>query len=89
MSTLVALKQVLSDLRVDPALANVLADDASVLTDVGLDSLELLQFMLEIEAQLAVRIDFEQLDYCHLDSLASLAAYLDAMPRSDAAVGHP
>jgi acyl carrier protein len=89
MSTLVALKQVLADLRVDPALAHALADDASVLTDVGLDSLELLRFMLEIESRLAVEIDFERLDYCHLDSLASLAAHLDGVRRSDAAVSHP
>ena len=52
-----------------------------MLTDVGLDSLELLQFMLEIEASLAVQVDFEQLSYEHLESLVDLAAFLDGMPR--------
>jgi len=79
MSTVSALKDVLAELRGDPDL-KALPDTASVLTDVGLDSLELLQFMLEIEASLALQVDFEQLSYEHLESLAELAAFLDTMP---------
>ena len=80
MPTVVALKDVLADLRGDPELKN-LPDDASVLSDVGLDSLELLQFMLEVEARLAVEVDFERLSYEQLESLNDLASFLDAMPR--------
>ena len=80
MPTVIALKDVLADLRNDPDLKN-LPDDASVLSDVGLDSLELLQFMLEVEAHLAVEVDFERLSYEHLDSLVDLASFLDSMPR--------
>ena len=80
MTTVVALKDVLADLRGDPDLRN-LPDTASVISDVGLDSLELLQFMLEIEAGLAIEVDFERLSYDHLESLADLASFLDSMPR--------
>jgi acyl carrier protein len=80
MPTVIALKDVLADLRGDPELKN-LPDDASVLSDVGLDSLELLQFMLEVEARLAVEVDFERLSYEQLESLTDLASFLDAMPR--------
>jgi acyl carrier protein len=80
MATVIALKDVLADLRGDPELKN-LPDDASVLTDVGLDSLELLQFMLEVEARLAVEVDFERLSYEQLESLTDLASFLDSMPR--------
>ncbi|HTT31156.1 MAG TPA: acyl carrier protein [Solirubrobacteraceae bacterium] len=80
MPTVIALKDVLADLRGDPALKR-LPDNASVLSDVGLDSLELLQFMLEIEASLAVEVDFERLSYEHLESLVDLAAFVDSMPR--------
>jgi acyl carrier protein len=76
MTTVSALKQLLAELRGDPELLN-LADRASILKDVGLDSLELLNFMLAIEAKLAIQIDFEHLDYDHLDSLADLATFLD------------
>ena len=80
MPTVIALKDVLADLRGDPELKN-LPDDASVLGDVGLDSLELLQFMLEVEARLAVEVDFERLSFEQLESLTDLASFLDSMPR--------
>jgi acyl carrier protein len=80
MPTVIALKDVLADLRGDPELKN-LSDDASVLSDVGLDSLELLQFMIEVEAKLAVEVDFERLSYEQLESLTDLASFLDSMPR--------
>lgn len=77
MSTLASLKQLLAGVRGNPALLD-LPDGASLIDDVRLDSLELLTFMLEIEAKLAIQIDFERLDYDHLGSLADLAAFLDA-----------
>jgi acyl carrier protein len=80
MPTVIALKDVLAGLRGDPELKN-LHDDASVLGDVGLDSLELLQFMLEVEARLAVEVDFERLGFEQLESLTDLASFLDSMPR--------
>jgi acyl carrier protein len=82
MSTITDLKEVLAGIIGEPELARTLPDSASLLTDVSLDSLELLQFMLEIEASLGIEIDFEQLDYGHLGSLHDLAAFLDVMPRS-------
>ena len=80
MPTVITLKDVLADLRSDPELKN-LPDDASVISDVGLDSLELLQFVLEVEASLAIEVDFERLSYDHLESLTHLASFLDTMPR--------
>ena len=80
MPTVIALKDVLADLRGEPELKN-LPDNASVLGDVGLDSLELLQFMLEIEASLLVEVAFERLSYEHLESLVDLASFVDSMPR--------
>jgi acyl carrier protein len=80
MPTVIVLKDVLANLRGDPDLKN-LPDHASVIRDVGLDSLELLQFMLEIEASLAIEVDFERLSYDHLESLTDLAAFLDSILR--------
>jgi acyl carrier protein len=76
MSMVNALKELLAGVRGDPELTK-LPDSASLIDDVRLDSLELLNFMLAIEAKLAIRIDFERLDYDHLGSLAQLAAFLE------------
>lgn len=76
MSMVTALKELLAGVRGDPELTK-LPDSASLVDDVQLDSLELLNFMLAIEAKLAIQIDFERLDYDHLGSLADLAAFLE------------
>jgi acyl carrier protein len=84
VTTTVALKRILARVKSDPALEHALADTADLVDGVGLDSLEMLQFMLEIEAALAVQIDFDKLEFGYLRSLDTLAAFLDTMPRREA-----
>lgn len=81
MSTeIAAIKDILEKLKRRPGLAAELADTADLIDGVGLDSLELLQFMLELEERLSLRIDFDRLEYSYLRSIASLAAFLKTMP---------
>jgi acyl carrier protein len=79
-STVQTLKQILAKIKSDPGLVARLPDDADLVDQVGLDSLETLQFMLEVEAVLAVQIDFDKLDFSYLRSLQALAGFLDTMP---------
>jgi len=78
--TIDAIKRIVARVKSDPDLHARLADTADLVDEVGLDSLEMLQLMLEIEATLDVRIDFDRLDYSYLRSIGSLAAFLDTMP---------
>lgn len=87
-STTQTLKRILAKIKSDPELAVRLPDDADLVDQVGLDSLETLQFMLEVEAVLAVQIDFDKLEFSYLRSLEALARFLDTMPaRPPAASG--
>ncbi|MBL0142935.1 MAG: acyl carrier protein [Betaproteobacteria bacterium] len=81
-ATVATIKDIIGKLRGTPDLSAQLPDTADILQDVGLDSLELLQFMLELEERLAIRIDFEQLEYSALNSISALALFLDTMPPS-------
>ena len=86
INTIVAIKSVLEKIKKTPGLAGELSDTANIIDDVGLDSLEMLQFMLEIEAQMAIQIDFDILEYEHLHSITTLAELLMTMPvRSETA----
>jgi hypothetical protein len=40
----------------------------------------MLQFMLELEDRLAIRIDFDRLEFSYLHSIHRLADFLDTMP---------
>jgi len=79
-ATVVAIKEILARLRGTPDLAASLADTADLVDGLALDSLEMLQFMLELEDRLAIRIDFEQLEFSYLRSIRVLADFLDTMP---------
>jgi len=79
-ATINTIKMILSTLKKSPELAHSLSDTANIIEDVGLDSLEMLQFMLEVEEKLAVVIDFDQLEYEHLHSITRLATLLRTMP---------
>jgi acyl carrier protein len=85
--TIAAIKDIVARLKRDPALATRLDDTADLVEGVGLDSLEMLQFMLELEEKLAIQIDFDQLEFAYLRSIARLAAFLDTMPRRQLAAG--
>ncbi len=87
MTTVHKLKQILAKIKSDPELCTRLSDNADLVDQVGLDSLETLQFMLEVEATLAVQIDFDKLEFSYLRSLASLADFLDTMPSRAPASG--
>lgn len=77
-TTTEALKRIVARVKADPCLE--VADAADLIDEVGLDSLEMLQLMLEIEASLAIRIDFDKLEFSYLRSLSRLATFLDTMP---------
>jgi acyl carrier protein len=63
-----------------PITPDELADDANIIEDIGLDSIELLTFMLEIEARLQIQIDFDGMELSTLYAISTLAAFLETMP---------
>jgi acyl carrier protein len=85
MTTTEALKEILARIKADPTLFTRLPESAHLVDDVGLDSIEMLQLMLEIEASLSIRIDFDRLEYSYLRSVHTLAAFLDTMPSTKVA----
>ena len=54
-STIDALKLVVAKVKSDPALADRMSDTVDLVDEIGFDSIEMLQLMLEIEASLAIR----------------------------------
>src|SRR5262245_18538916 len=75
-----AIKQTLEKVKGVRGLARKLADDADIIATVGLDSLEMLRFMLDIEERLSIQIDFDRLEYSSFNSIRALAEFMEAMP---------
>jgi len=70
------IKRVIGKVKDNPELAATLPDNADIINDVGLDSLQMIDFMLQIEDECDVELDFDNLDLSHLSSIQSFAGYL-------------
>ena len=79
--TIVIIKSIIGKLKRNESMATQLSDEADLIDEVGLDSLEMLQFMLEVEERLGLQIDFEALAFDYLRSIRLLAEFLNTMPR--------
>jgi acyl carrier protein len=56
----------------------VQADD-HILNDLGLDSIQMLAFLLEVEQQFGVALDFENLDISHFGSVREFAHWVGGL----------
>ena len=81
--TVATIKAILGKLKRDELMATQLSEEADLIDEVGLDSLEMLQFMLEAEERLGLQIDFDALEFDYLRSIRVLAEFLDTMPRKE------
>ncbi|MDF5710780.1 MAG: phosphopantetheine-binding protein [Nostoc sp. S4] len=70
------IKKVLSEVKDTPEAVMTLSDDTDIINDIGLDSLQMVTFMLKLEEELDIQIDFDNLDFSNLMSVGSLCDFL-------------
>ena len=51
--------------------------NTDIINDIGLDSLQIINFLLKLEDQLNIEIDFEEFNYNHLRSLDQFCTFLE------------
>lgn len=73
------IKQILAEVKAAPDLAATLSDDADIINEVGLDSLQVVTFLFKLEEAFEIEIDFEQFDYSDLNSIRRLAEKLSSL----------
>ena len=70
------IKKILSEVKDTPIASITLSDDTDIINDIGLDSLQMVTFMLKLEEALDIQIDFDTLDFSTLMSVGSLCNFL-------------
>ncbi|WP_375515789.1 acyl carrier protein [uncultured Nostoc sp.] len=75
------IKGLLEDVKGVPGFSKELSDSTNIIEDVKLDSLEMINFMLKIENELKVEIDFEQLEFSYFSSIKAFSEFLSKMKR--------
>jgi len=68
--------QMISDIKKDPGLVHKLTGASSILHESGMESLQIVHFILQVEDEFGVQIDFDEFDMNHLDSIDHFCAYI-------------
>lgn len=69
--------KIISEVKEDENLISTLNPDTNIIEDIGLDSLQMINMMLNIEEQIGVEIDFDNFELSNLNSIRIFAEYLE------------
>jgi acyl carrier protein len=71
--------EILAEIKEDKTLINKLTPESNIVDEVGLDSLEMINFILMIEDEFQKEIDFEEFEFAHLETVGSLSSFLQTI----------
>jgi acyl carrier protein len=69
---------IISEIRNEPELLQHLLGTSDVLNDGGLDSLQLINFILRVEDEFNIEIDFDEFDMVHLNSIDTFCCFIES-----------
>lgn len=72
-------KLLLANVLRDTDAAPSVNDEDDVVNDLGLDSIQMVAFLLEVEQRFDVQLDFESLDIAKLGSVKEFARFVDGL----------
>lgn len=67
---------ILKEVKENPDLSKNYNENSSIIDDVGLDSLEMINFVLRIEEEFNMDIDFNEFDFSYFDKVESFADFI-------------
>ncbi|MGO4549256.1 acyl carrier protein [Paenibacillus sp. 2TAB23] len=73
------IKEILAKVKEDANLTDTLHPNSDLINDVGLDSLQMIGFILEVEETFLVEIDYENFDLEHLNSIEAFMSFLNRL----------
>ncbi|MFL6123183.1 acyl carrier protein [Actinophytocola sp.] len=71
-------RAVLGEVLGNPALAATITDDTDIIHDLGLDSIQAINFLLALEDAFDVELEFEELTYEQLQRFSQVCGFVIA-----------
>ncbi len=68
--------QIISQIKDDEQLVKDLNEHSNIMEDGGLDSLQMINFILKVEEQFGIEIDLEEFEFSHMESIAAFCQYI-------------
>ncbi|MBB3108133.1 acyl carrier protein [Paenibacillus phyllosphaerae] len=69
--------KLISEIRDDEALVTELNGNSDIVNETGMDSLQLINFILRIEDEFGIDFDFEEFDMAHLESIERFCRFIE------------
>ncbi|RCW43482.1 acyl carrier protein [Paenibacillus prosopidis] len=73
--------EIIAEIKEDAALIKTLDTTSGIMNEAGLDSLQIINFILRIEEEFGVEVDFDTFDLEHLSSIDAFVVYLGQLVR--------
>jgi len=70
------IKDLLIEVTENESLSNTITGTTNIINDVGLDSIQMINFILMIEDEFCIEIDFENFDVENLNSVDTLCNFI-------------
>ncbi len=70
------IKTILGEVKSAPGLSRALSDEADIINDVRLDSLQIISFILRVEEEFDIEFDFDAFEYDHLRSITAFCNFI-------------
>lgn len=71
------LKDIIVEIKNQELSADTIVDSTNLVTEIGIDSLQLINFILSIEDEFEIELDFESFDLIHLNRFEALVDFVD------------
>jgi acyl carrier protein len=71
------LSKILADVKEDSSIINKINDSTDLINDLGLDSLQMINFLLKIEDEFNIEFDFDNLDFSLMLSFGRLTKFIE------------
>ncbi|MDP4183114.1 MAG: phosphopantetheine-binding protein [Bacillota bacterium] len=69
---------ILVEVKENPVLADEFNENSKIFDDIGLDSLEMINFVLKVEDEFNIEINFDEFDYSNMEDVKTFASFIKA-----------
>ncbi|MFD2176288.1 phosphopantetheine-binding protein [Veronia pacifica] len=69
--------EIISKIKNDPSLIKIATPESHLIEDLNLDSLDIIDFLLELEVAFDLKFDFDKIDFSMMESIHALQAFIE------------
>ncbi len=77
------IKKIIVEIKESPDSFHLLKDDMHIINEIGLDSLQMINFLLKLEEEFDIEIDYDSFDIEEMSSIDRLSIFLSKQKKAD------